>query len=305
MFALRYVTLPVILLSILASAFAEEAKQKKSKESKVAPKKKSDFELIQGTWEAVSVHQNGTINKLILSYQITFSGKKWEAKSKRRVNVSDPRKGINLRVPESIRESSNEGTFSLDSTKNPNRIDMKVKTRNDAQTTWTGIYKFEGETLTICFRHWKSPKEFSTKKRDGSILYVLKRKKAEKAADKKEKKVTTESLLEASSAFSFRKHEKTNPGKNYTIEWKTGADRAVVQITLRNFADSNLPSSKKHVRVENYSKLKAAIKALPKGSTVSYIYADARADLLDTKQLLELYRLSESTNKTFYLHKGG
>ena len=64
-----------------------------------------------------------------------------------------------------------KGTMKLDASKSPRQLD--VKTQNDE--VMVGIYKFEGDEMTVCFGQpgVERPKEFKTK--EGQVLVGYKR----------------------------------------------------------------------------------------------------------------------------------
>jgi len=95
--------------------------------------------------------------------------------------------------------------------------------------------------------------------------------------------------------------EKANPGKVYTIEWLVGRDRTVSKIMLQKFG-TEPPGD---IVVKDYPSLKEAILRLPKGACVCYGFADDRADLLTTQQILELHRLCRKNGLAFHLYEGG
>ena len=70
-------------------------------------------------------------------------------------------------------------TFKLDTSKSPPHIDLFEAGEKD--DTAYGIYKLEGDTLTICFAESNKPedrpKEFKTTKDNNAIIMTLKKKK--------------------------------------------------------------------------------------------------------------------------------
>jgi uncharacterized protein (TIGR03067 family) len=70
--------------------------------------------------------------------------------------------------------------YLIDSKATPKTIDI---THTDAEkTVWTmkGIYKLDGDTLTLCYGDEKRPAQFESKPESRQLLVVYKRKKAAK-----------------------------------------------------------------------------------------------------------------------------
>jgi uncharacterized protein (TIGR03067 family) len=66
------------------------------------------------------------------------------------------------------------GARKIDPTKNPKEITL---TPDGSNKSLLGIYKLEGDTLTLCFGE-KRPTDFKAK--EGPTLWVLKREKPQK-----------------------------------------------------------------------------------------------------------------------------
>src|SRR5262249_44452747 len=67
-------------------------------------------------------------------------------------------------------------TYTVDASKTPKAIDMAYKSTTGEAVTWRGIYKFEGDTLTLCRAIDKRPEEFKAAEK-GMALIVWKRAK--------------------------------------------------------------------------------------------------------------------------------
>jgi uncharacterized protein (TIGR03067 family) len=94
------------------------------------PKKTDDAETLKGNWKAVSLSQSGqAVPAEIASHlKFTFDGKSY-------VNKMD--------------EMVEEGSYAIDATKTPKTIDFDIKTGDDKGKKQLGIYKIEGDKLTI------------------------------------------------------------------------------------------------------------------------------------------------------------
>jgi uncharacterized protein (TIGR03067 family) len=116
-------------------------------------KAKSDRELIQGTWIAVSGERNGEkLNE--------FQLKNWEEMVFKDDNFT--REG----------GEKKEGTFKLDPSKTPKEIDLMLQVKGQ-DTTWPGIYELKGNKLKLALNP-NRPSEFDSK---GGVVIVFERKK--------------------------------------------------------------------------------------------------------------------------------
>jgi uncharacterized protein (TIGR03067 family) len=118
---------------------------------------KSDLKKLQGDWTIASWEQ--------LGQNVNVTGT-WSFKDdKYTLN-----QGFNLE----------EGSIKLDQGKKPATIDMNITAGNCQGNDQPGIYKIEGDTLTLCLA-WPGntdrPTEFSTNAGNRWILITLKRAK--------------------------------------------------------------------------------------------------------------------------------
>jgi uncharacterized protein (TIGR03067 family) len=76
-------------------------------------------------------------------------------------------------------QSAASGTFTVDASKTPPTIDMKPGSGRYEGKTLPGIYKLEGDTLTIAFAEpgKDRPKAFESKPSSGVVLVVHKKAK--------------------------------------------------------------------------------------------------------------------------------
>jgi uncharacterized protein (TIGR03067 family) len=131
-----------------------------------AAKKKTDLELIQGTWWIVGLESAGKkqSEKGIGGNTITFA-------KVRSADTATLQEGPYPKV---------EFTYSLDETSSPKAIELSAK-----GTRALGIYKLEGDDLTICVSlGGPRPTEFATKVGGDTELFVLKRNRWERFSGK-------------------------------------------------------------------------------------------------------------------------
>jgi uncharacterized protein (TIGR03067 family) len=117
-------------------------------------KDKSDKDLLQGTWNAVSGERDGeklNENQLKNWQQMVFKDDKFT------------REG----------NEKKEGTFVLDPKKEPKEIDLNLTVKGQA-ATWPGIYELKGTTLKLCLKPGGRPTVFDSK---GGFLLVFEKQK--------------------------------------------------------------------------------------------------------------------------------
>jgi uncharacterized protein (TIGR03067 family) len=124
--------------------------------------KKDDVDAIKGKWVAVSVKFSGSEmpDELVKSFKMDFDGKKY----------------LN-----SAMGQSEEGGYTIDSSKTPKTIDFDIKSGNDQGKKQLGIYKLDGGKLTIVAATAGSterPKSFEPEASAQILVLVLEREKS-------------------------------------------------------------------------------------------------------------------------------
>src|SRR5262249_27010315 len=136
-------------------------KKKPANEGKATPAQNTKKELdpFQGGWTMVSLEQRGekAPDEVVKGYKLTVQGDRW--------TVTTPEGEETTR------------TFRIDPSQDPKTMDMTTRT-GDKETVSRGIYKLDGDTLTLCRTtgDLDRPKEFKTTAEAG-ILVVWKRAK--------------------------------------------------------------------------------------------------------------------------------
>jgi uncharacterized protein (TIGR03067 family) len=122
---------------------------------------KKELEKFQGKWAAVSVTTDGKAleEAEIKDHFMAFKGEKATFLYK------DKERGT--------------GSLKVDPSKSPAHIDFTYEDGPAKGTTLKGIYKFEGDTLAVCYGGFGKdrPTEFASKPGSGTILVVQKRAK--------------------------------------------------------------------------------------------------------------------------------
>jgi uncharacterized protein (TIGR03067 family) len=120
---------------------------------------KKEQDKLQGEWTMVSMETVGVKHSDddVKKYTLTIKGDQWTV-----MNGLSPGAGR---------------TFKIDPSKDPKSLDLTIKL-GDQERVSQGIYKLEGDTLTLCRTQegGERPKEFKTTAEAG-ILVVWKRAK--------------------------------------------------------------------------------------------------------------------------------
>jgi len=113
---------------------------------------------LEGAWTSVSVERDGQAlgEDFVKDFKLVFKDDK--------VTARHPAK------------------FKLDLSKTPKRIDVTPEEGPDKDRTIEGIYELKGEDLKVCIAlpGKERPKEFVSKPDSGTVLFVLKKAKADK-----------------------------------------------------------------------------------------------------------------------------
>jgi uncharacterized protein (TIGR03067 family) len=127
----------------------------------VAQKEGADkkLEKFQGKWATASVTVDGEAEDEIKDRFLAIKGDKATFLDK------DKERGT--------------GSMKLDPGKSPARLDFTYEDGPAKGKTLKGIYKFEGDTLTLCYGGFgkNRPTEFASKAGSGTILIIQKRAK--------------------------------------------------------------------------------------------------------------------------------
>lgn len=141
---------PTVLLGLAFAVGAPNLKEKEKSPSLV------------GEWsvESITVNGNQTVSAPGLVYTFTDDGK-WLIRRNGKETAPNVTRG-----------------FETDPKPNPPTVDLITNTAAAAGTRLMGIYKVEGDTLTICGTRVKGtgrPSKFEAGEGTGNTLYLLKR----------------------------------------------------------------------------------------------------------------------------------
>jgi uncharacterized protein (TIGR03067 family) len=120
---------------------------------------KKDLEKIQGRWTVQQAQREGK-----------------DAPDQLREKMAVKIDGSKLDIDDSESARKEIAEINLDPSKSPAAIDLKISRPGNNETLF-GIYKIDGETLSICWtKHGgERPNEFKTKPGSDQVLFVLTR----------------------------------------------------------------------------------------------------------------------------------
>jgi uncharacterized protein (TIGR03067 family) len=115
----------------------------------------SDREKLQGSWIYLSLHHRGNqaAQAVVSEYVFRFQGSSYMNKRSGQVQ--------------------SQGTFRLDPTESPSSIDLLESTG----VRICGIYRFEGDKLTVCMDEYERPADFDPQGGKCRSVVVLERMK--------------------------------------------------------------------------------------------------------------------------------
>jgi uncharacterized protein (TIGR03067 family) len=129
--------------------------------SSLTPEHLAAAEELQGKWLTVAYHSKGVSTPIQPGREVPYT---FEGNKQITVNPINPRQEIEYR---------------LDPNSSPKRFDQRFTGGTIGPWIALGIYKLEGDTLTICYGGPKvaRPDEFTTHPGDGRSMRVMKRAK--------------------------------------------------------------------------------------------------------------------------------
>jgi uncharacterized protein (TIGR03067 family) len=121
--------------------------------------KKDDAEAIKGKWKALSISMSGepAPEELVKDFKINFESKDYT---------------------NTVGDMTEEGSYSIDSTKSPKTIDFDIKKGQDEGKKQLGVYKLDADKLTLVVSAAGSkdrPTSLTVEKGSGLTEFVLER----------------------------------------------------------------------------------------------------------------------------------
>jgi uncharacterized protein (TIGR03067 family) len=167
--------LPFVILAVISLAA-----------DKPAADKKTDKDLLQGSWIVTNAELNGETVK----------------------QPADKKTVITIRGNSftSSEHPDDEGTVKIEEDKKPKTLDVTM-THNGEQSTQLAIYEFKGDKLTICIAKKEKAYPKELKSQEGNMLLTLRRETIEEAnkripeADQKADLIRTKELAQACDTY--------------------------------------------------------------------------------------------------------
>ncbi len=117
-----------------------------------------DKKPLEGKWTIESVTREGKVDDAMKGATREHSGEKYT-----------------ITPAKDSKAAATEGTFTFDADKKT--VDMKPTTGTFKGKTLLGIYKLDGDTLTVAFSEKDRPKDYDTKEGSGVVVAVMKKAK--------------------------------------------------------------------------------------------------------------------------------
>jgi uncharacterized protein (TIGR03067 family) len=126
----------------------------------------ADYEKLQGKWKVADAQRDGK------QYLDLRNKKPWAEGSTFAFVTKVASRDHVCEIWDANERLTFKRDYELAPTKDPKEIDFDIPSLGLA---YKGIYKLEGDTLSICEHPEIRPTEFATKPGDGRTLYILKR----------------------------------------------------------------------------------------------------------------------------------
>jgi carboxypeptidase Q len=178
------------LLALLTVTAEQQQTEKEEKAKTTGTGKnqtKSDKDQLQGSWVVLSAVENGRETERPEGHRITFEGDHFTIEA----------------------GAAMKGSLKLDPSTKPKVMDLKMTEGPEKGQTVVGIYKFEGNDLTICFAKpgtTDRPTDFVSKENMGRVLLVL-RLVADGTSRRQEPPLLTAKLFEQIESQAFKQSQ--------------------------------------------------------------------------------------------------